>query len=717
MSLSKKLASSLANSGGGGYAEDFISYSQTTDSSFDTAVAVISADGASDDDDNNTFYDVASGVEITNGDAVSHGSVSPYSEDSGYWSMCTSREKYADHVTLPNFSDALWNQSQFTIEVWIKLNNNSTFNQWISSWGNSNFIPQSWAFGVVNGAGSISHAQSTATNQRGMLDATTDMRDGEWHHLAATKNGTTFRIFTDGVLEGTVTENFTSAMPDIPIYLGEQGPGSFNRGSRSTGGYLSNLRISDVDRYGGSNFTPPTTPYTSDSNTRLLTLQDGTYKDNGPNNYRIGTCESSSPFKEPALVPTSPFDRKTTVYNPQTEGASFGLTRTNSYLLFEDSNQFDFGTGDFCVEYWFNSKTSAATTYAAHMSDADVDAAETGSAWIAYNHASYSKKVTFHRVGIGDPFLESTNEICSDSWNHVVLTRSGTRFRLFVNGVLEATDTSSSSVDFGRASSDNTLDGTLLFNSSDSGTDSKMLMSDFRVTKGSIPSAYQTSSTTVDSSIFTPPTSPVSATGSNVKMALDRNRFVDFTRHNLVESYNCAANTSVTKYNSASIEFNGTDSYLNIIGDEEFDFGNEDFTIEFWINFKSLGLTAITDPRSQDFESVPLIWVKATNVLYYFVDGVDRIVGTTTLSTGTWYHVAVVRYNGTTTLYLNGSSEGSWTDGTYYSRPANGFLIGKRFTAGPYALDGYIDGIRITRDARYTGSFTPPTTRFGNKDS
>ena len=168
-----------------------------------------------------------------------------------------------------------------------------------------------------------------------------------------------------------------------------------------------------------------------------------------------------------------------------------------------------------------------------------------------------------------------------------------------------------------------------------------------------------------------------------------------------------------------------SDNHLLVNGaDTEFGTSGS-FTMEFWMNpigsevgSGNIGLTAITDPRTSDSSVHPLIWIsggfggKANDVLYYYAGGSDRIVGTTVLQRNTWYHVAVVRTGGTTTMYLDGSSEGSFSDSLDYAAN-NGFYIGQRYTSTTYNFNGHISNFRLIKGtALYTGTFTPPTTRL-----
>jgi hypothetical protein len=81
------------------------------------------------------------------------------------------------------------------------------------------------------------------------------------------------------------------------------------------------------------------------------------------------------------------------------------------------------------------------------------------------------------------------------------------------------------------------------------------------------------------------------------------------------------------------------------------------------------------------------------------------------LSANTWIHIAVVRKNGTTTLYTDGVSRDTGADTTDYgcrSVPN----IGKHNYAGSN-LNGYLQDLRITKGyGRYTANFTPPTAEF-----
>jgi hypothetical protein len=79
-------------------------------------------------------------------------------------------------------------------------------------------------------------------------------------------------------------------------------------------------------------------------------------------------------------------------------------------------------------------------------------------------------------------------------------------------------------------------------------------------------------------------------------------------------------------------------------------------------------------------------------------------------------HIAVVRSGSTITIYKDGTSIGSGSFTSMYSGTSP-VTIGRfmDFTGIGHCLDGYLDDIRISRYARYTSTFTPPTLALPNQ--
>ena len=89
-----------------------------------------------------------------------------------------------------------------------------------------------------------------------------------------------------------------------------------------------------------------------------------------------------------------------------------------------------------------------------------------------------------------------------------------------------------------------------------------------------------------------------------------------------------------------------------------------------------------------------------------------------TMSTGTWYHLAVVRSSGSINVYFNGtvSSSGALSDTkNLIDGSVTGIYVGTNSLGANANFDGYIDELRITQKARYTSNFTAPTKEFPNR--
>jgi hypothetical protein len=185
-------------------------------------------------------------------------------------------------------------------------------------------------------------------------------------------------------------------------------------------------------------------------------------------------------------------------------------------------------------------------------------------------------------------------------------------------------------------------------------------------------------------------------------------------RHTLTAQGNAQITTSGPKYGAGALLLDGND-YIYPPGHADFDYGKGAFTCEAWVLFS-------TGSRYNGFFSFDgstvsrgaggNLSVNTSNRLEFF-DGGGAIVGGTTLSTSTWYHVALVGNGGADgsrniKLYLNGTQEGS-TYTVNYNWIITDTWIGTNVDFPNDGLIGKIDDLRISNIARYTSNFTPPT--------
>ena len=147
------------------------------------------------------------------------------------------------------------------------------------------------------------------------------------------------------------------------------------------------------------------------------------------------------------------------------------------------------------------------------------------------------------------------------------------------------------------------------------------------------------------------------------------------------------------------------------IVDDTIDGTATDFTVEGWI-YPTAGSAYQTlfDFRSASIEQSIFLGINTSNQIYLYVNGVITITTAATVSLSTWTHVALVRRNASTKIYLNGTQSGSsWVDITSYGT-TNPLCIGADYS-GAYGFTGYIDDVKISNGvAKYTSNFTAPVS-------
>lgn len=203
---------------------------------------------------------------------------------------------------------------------------------------------------------------------------------------------------------------------------------------------------------------------------------------------------------------------------------------------------------------------------------------------------------------------------------------------------------------------------------------------------------------------------------NNVSLMLDGESLTDKSQNNigLGVSGTVTIDSTVKKVGNSSIKFGGAKTdYITVSNSSLFNFPG-DFTIEFWTYANQFGQqNGFSTYFSNDTLDRFQLAVSPSNAnIQLYLNGSLFIQGSLSSSiVGRWMHIAVVRSGTSITIYENGISIVSGTSS--YSIPTTLLYIGRQLPRSPidYAgnLDGYIDDFRITKAARYTANFTPPT--------
>ena len=181
----------------------------------------------------------------------------------------------------------------------------------------------------------------------------------------------------------------------------------------------------------------------------------------------------------------------------------------------------------------------------------------------------------------------------------------------------------------------------------------------------------------------------------------------------LTPNGNLQVDTAQSKFGGASALFDGSGDYLSFDANVLNDMPGNDYTMEMWARFNDTG-TFRTLLANQGTNGAVFLQRDNSNKISLFYIGDSATLSTTsTVTSGVWYHIALVVDGGTQKLFLDGTLEASRTETTYTSTTSQG-MLGRRQTVTSRDMNGHIDEFRISNVARYTSSFTVPTEPFVN---
>ena len=174
--------------------------------------------------------------------------------------------------------------------------------------------------------------------------------------------------------------------------------------------------------------------------------------------------------------------------------------------------------------------------------------------------------------------------------------------------------------------------------------------------------------------------------------------------------------TAQSKFGGSSLLLDGNSDYVYVSNSDLGTTSTESFTIEFWTYLVNANDgNQVNWYSDYNGSSNGISFEKnSSNVLKVWNGDSARITGTTTISSGQWYHMALSGTSGSYKLFLNGTQEGS-TSSNGFTGGSTIKYIGCFYWAGLGGavrfVNGYIEDFRITRgEARYTSNFTPPTS-------
>lgn len=655
---------------------------------------------------NSTFIDRSSnGVTIGITNTPVQTAFHPYLDE---WSVEFSQgyQRFLQNTSIPGMGT-----SDFTIEAWIWHNGDLSENQTI--FANA---------GTTSAAVSSISFQLTATNGylqlgryfKGNSTGTTAVPARQWVHVAVERSGSNVYLYVNGVQQTKTIGADESYGFTGGFRIGEHWDTSTNSG-QPFGGFISNLRVVKGSLVYNGSFTPPTEKLTAVTNTVLLTCQDNRFKDNSTNDYAltINDTNGEGSHDNPKISAFNSFGQG----SEYATGANKGSVYLDGTACVESGSTINPSSGC-CIEGWMYLTTVSSYGF--------IFSTEQG------NVGFYPRWYVGHdnsgnwRVSPGDATDNNLTSypVTKNQWNHWALTNDGSTSRLFVNGKLIYTKSVTPTSE------------TLNINISKYGDTHSYgfygYISDFRAAT-TIPTAYQTSSTTLDTQVFTPPTSPGGASGAGYYVPMDNAGIYDKTGNKtLTISGNVSTSTTQTKFANTSISFGGTAqtdhvslnstiSELGIISAAT----TQKFTIEAWIYMTQNNANASYQWHNAcifgDGPGYIRFGIDSNNKLvFYHYSGSQRIwtPGSNTINLNTWHHVAICHDgSGGLKTFVDGTQDAT---GTFYGLAAAASSATTQIgtsgfsNANERSFQGYIENFQLLLNTnKYTGSFTAPTQEQG----
>lgn len=165
---------------------------------------------------------------------------------------------------------------------------------------------------------------------------------------------------------------------------------------------------------------------------------------------------------------------------------------------------------------------------------------------------------------------------------------------------------------------------------------------------------------------------------------------------------------------NASILLNGSADGIRIADDVSLHFSG-DFTFEIVVYITgSFAATPTLMNKGNESLADGIWWCTTTSGnIQFFTNGVQALVSVSAISMNTKYHLALVRSGSTITQYINGVADGTVTNNANIGNNAATWGFGIYTNSGPTNfLGGRVDVIRLSKVARWTSNFTPPTVPY-----
>lgn len=507
-----------------------------------------------------------------------------------------------------------------------------------------------------------------------------------WQHVAASVDEGVATLWLDGVMvaKGTIT----ALAKTTPVWVAVgTWANSYDSANSAFAGYIDDLRVTvGVARYKSEPYTQAAAPDDITGTVSLLQFE--------------GANGSTTITDAKGRTWTAQGNAQISTAQSRFGSSSLVLDGTGDWIEATAHADFNFGTsGDFYMEGWFCLASYSASPYLFHIwsNAANRTAMQLSNPGCTLDFYSSATTVQTGKVV---PFQANT-------WVHVAWARVGSMTYFFWDGAC---------VYMGQPSYHTTWGDTKIYIGAAQPTASANYITGnvdgVRILKGQAarhlwarmapPAALHG---------YDPYFDNVKAllTGNGVSTtARARN---DIKNENWTVNGNVAVWNTSSRFNGASIWFDGTGDYVDSPVHADYTLGTDAFTIEAWVR--------PTDSVSGRYNAVFDNRINGTGLGLYvggsapadqnklvLSDNTAVAAQGGTVALNTWQHIALQRSGTSVTGWVNGLKAFEYTDSRSYD--STYWRLG-RDSVDTNALIGYMDEVRFTRGvARYPLTFTPP---------
>ncbi len=524
---------------------------------------------------------------------------------------------------------------------------------------------------------------------------------GQWYHVVGTYNGTTCRVYVNGVDKTDTIDSDTTS-------------GAINSGSSPLligdffGGLIDDARI----------YNRPLSP---DEVANLYRLTTPTGVDTGLKGYWS--------FNGQDMNGTTAYDRSGSgntgtltngpITMPGKTGQALDLDGSDDYVTVADNSALDVGTSaDLTLTGWFY-RDSFATDDTLIAKRNGIATGDTG--YILYIDDATDQLIFEVSDGTDEYSLTSVATFTTAGWNHFAVVwdqDSASGSELYINGV------ANTATDSGAIGNLDDLSNTLAFRSgaeSDAGNPFDGKLDEIRVynrtlSASEIQSLYQQGGgTKVNSAMSNAQGTGRLDSGLVGYWQLDDGSGTSATDSSTNGNTGTLTNgpTWTTGQVSSAIDFDGSDDFVSVADTNTLDFAEStNFTLAGWFNRDTFTtddtITAKSNGQTAADTGYNAYIDDSTDKLTFVAnDGTDqyKLESTSTFTATGWHHYALVWDESgasQTKMYIDGVAESVTATGTFANvnslANAVAFRVGAESDAGN-PFDGKLDEIRLYRRA------------------